>query len=37
MVRDDKKHLTPKYQIWYNFNTKFGIMVGNALTSGMFS
>ena len=31
MVGDDKKNLTPKYQIWWNFNTKFGVMVRNTL------
>ena len=31
MIRDDKKNLIPKHQIWCNFNTEFGIMVGDAL------
>ena len=28
-----KKSLTLKHQIWCNFNTKFGVIVGDALTT----
>lgn len=31
MVEDDKKIMTLKYQIQYIFNTKFGVMAGDAL------
>ena len=30
IVGDDMKIMTPKHQIWCNFNTKFGIIVGDA-------
>ena len=28
IVGNDKKIMTPKHQIWCNFNTKFNVIVG---------